>query len=61
MFKNKAVRKAVTTTAHYSGLILFAFFTVFPLVWALSFALSQDGSTAYKFPQGCMLMMCVFK
>ena len=52
MFKNKAVRKAATTTAHYSGLILFAFFTVFPLVWALSFALSQDGSTAYKFPQG---------
>jgi putative chitobiose transport system permease protein len=54
MFKSKLVRKALGTTAHYSGLILFAFFTVFPLLWALAFALSQDGSTAYKFPQGFM-------
>ncbi len=54
MFKSKVVRKALGTSAHYSGLILFAFFTVFPLLWALSFALSQDGSTAYKFPQGFM-------
>ncbi|MGL6041725.1 MAG: carbohydrate ABC transporter permease [Deefgea sp.] len=54
MFKSKTVRKALGTTAHYSGLMLFAFFTVFPLLWALSFALSQDGSTAYKFPEGFM-------
>lgn len=54
MFKSKAVNKAVLTSAHYTGLMLFAFFTVFPLLWALAFALSQDGSTAYKFPEGFM-------
>lgn len=52
MFKSKAVNNAVVRAAHYSGLMLFAFFTVFPLLWALSFALSQDGSTAYLFPEG---------
>lgn len=52
MFKSKALSKAFVTFAHYSGLIFFAFFTTFPLLWALSFALSSDGSSAYLFPQG---------
>lgn len=57
MFKSKALTKAAVMFAHYSGLILFAFFTTFPLLWALAFALSKDGTTAYLFPQGFMPTM----
>ena len=52
MFKSKTLTRALVMSSQYASLILFALFTTFPLLWALSFGLSTDGSTAYVFPQG---------
>ncbi|WP_245579332.1 carbohydrate ABC transporter permease [Chitinilyticum aquatile] len=52
MPSRKHVHAMLHTGAHYTSLILFALFTTFPFIWALSSGLSGDASHMYLFPDG---------
>ncbi|WP_410499126.1 carbohydrate ABC transporter permease [Chitinibacter sp. S2-10] len=50
MFKSKELNRAFGLILQYASLTAFGLFTIFPLLWAVSFGLSSDGSYAYLFP-----------
>ncbi|WP_043649465.1 carbohydrate ABC transporter permease [Chitinilyticum litopenaei] len=52
MITRKTLHRALGLGGHYTGLIVFALFTTFPFLWALSSGLSADASRMYQFPAG---------
>ncbi|MFC7418496.1 carbohydrate ABC transporter permease [Iodobacter arcticus] len=51
MAMGKQLQTALTMTGQYAGLVVFAIFTTFPFLWALSVALSADPSNTWLFPR----------
>ncbi|MDR3426868.1 MULTISPECIES: carbohydrate ABC transporter permease [Silvimonas] len=51
MALGKTSRTVIGRGMHYFGLLLFAIFTAFPFIWALSAGLSEDSSNIWLFPR----------
>ncbi|QLG88290.1 carbohydrate ABC transporter permease [Chitinibacter bivalviorum] len=51
MAKSKTITKALELFGQYTGLVLFAIFTIFPFWWAVSVGLSEDPSNTWLFPR----------
>jgi putative chitobiose transport system permease protein len=52
MLRQNHFHAAAKMVAQYASLIAFGLFTTFPLLWALAFSLSTNGTTAFLFPDG---------
>jgi putative chitobiose transport system permease protein len=51
MAKSKSITRALEVLGQYTGLLLFAGFTIFPFWWAVSVGLSEDPSNTWLFPR----------